>query len=245
VALQLRESHPYLPIMTLPDAAVSPIQDRGVYVSAERWQTLRSDPAFIELVRLARATNQLTLAWPPLLATLDDQSPKARRERFAAFFYAVALMHEALHMAQSLGKYFRDLPQYKAGFGGIFADQEIGLLRTTIMDRIRNRLVFHFDRDSLAEGLSHFPQGETLIATAPDFQQGEIYFDLADDALLGYLFGDASTETEYVARVARVMEQGTHLFQRFMRAAHSLIPAALKQMGCYLKPVDRPAPPPE
>jgi hypothetical protein len=232
--------------MESPDtqsATVSPLQDRGVYASAERWKALRVDPAFIELLRLARATNALTLAWPPLLASLQDQSPRARRERFAAFFYAAALLHEALHVAQSLGQHFRELPQYKVGFAAIFADKEVTALRSDLLDRIRDRLVFHFDRECLAAGLQHFPEGETLIASAPDFMQGEIYFDIADDALLAYLFGDAPTEVEYLARVARLMEQGTLLFRRFMRAAHSLIPAALREMGCYIKPVDRPLPP--
>jgi hypothetical protein len=228
-----------------PSATVSAVQDRGVYASAERWRVLRTDPAFVELVRLARVTNQLTLAWPPLLAPLEDQSPRARRERFAAFFYAAALLHEALHVAQSLGQYFRGLPQYRAGFAAIFGDKEITALRSSLLDRIRDSLVFHFDRECLAAGLRHFPEGETLIATAPDFMQGEIHFDIADDALLAYLFGDAPTEAEYLARVRRLMEQGTHLFQRFMRAAHSLIPAALREMGCYVKPVDRPLPPPD
>lgn len=221
------------------------VQDSGVFASAERSKSLRSDPAFVELVRLARATNPLTLAWPPLLASMEDQSPKARRERFAAFFYAVALLHEALHVAQSLGQHFRTLPQYKNGFAAIFADEQIRALPSDVLDRIRDRLVFHFDRDCLAEGLHHFSEGETLISTAPEFRQGEIHFDLADDALLAYLFGDAPTETEYMARVAKLMEQGTHLFKRFMRAAHSLIPAALREMGCYIKPVERPLPPPD
>src|SRR2546430_9340093 len=224
-------------------AVGSPLQDRGVYASAERWRVLRSDPAFVELVRLARVTNQLTLAWPPLLAPLEDQRPKARRERFAAFFYAAALLHEALHVAQSLGQHFRELPQYRSGFAAIFADSGVTALRTQLLDRIRDRLVFHFDRECLAGGLGHFPEGETLIATAPDFMQGEIYFDVADDALLAYLFGDAPTEAEYLVRVGWLMEQVTCLFKRFMQAAHSLIPAALNEVGCYIKPVDRPAPP--
>jgi hypothetical protein len=221
------------------------IEDQGVYASAERWAALRTEPAFVELLRLARVTNSLTLAYPPILASLEDQSPRARRERFAAILYAAALLHEGLHTAQGLGQHFRRMPQYREGFAAIFADPIVRAFRSSTLDRIRDELVFHFDRDSLAVGLTYFPEGEVLIATAPDFQQGEIYFDIADDALLGYLFGDAPTEEVYLQRVTYLIEQVTLLFNRFMRAAHSLIPAALREMGCYIKPVARPSPPPD
>lgn len=211
-----------------------PVKDQALYAPADRWTSLRTDPAFIELLRLARVVNSLSFNYSPLLVPLEDQSPKARRDRFGAFFYAAALLQEGLHTAQSLGKYFRDLPQYKSGFATILADPEVTELRSGDLGKIRDELVFHFDRDAIAAGLAHFPGGKALIATAPGdgFKQGEIYFDGADDALLGYLYGDAPTEAEYRTRVRRLMEQVTSLFKRFMRGSHSLIPVALGQMGC-------------
>jgi hypothetical protein len=218
------------------------IDDQGVYASAERWATLRADAAFIELMRLARVVNSLTLAYPPIFVTLTDQSPRARRERFAAMLYAAALLHEGLHTAQGLGQHFRDMPQYKDGFASILADPRIRILRSQVLDRIRDELVFHFDRTSLSKGLDAFPPGEVLIATSTDFRQGETYFDLADEALLGALFGDAPTVEEYVERLGQFLEDVTLLFNRFMRASHTLIPAALSRMGCHVKPFRRPDP---
>jgi hypothetical protein len=221
------------------------IEDQGVYTSAERWATLRTEPTFVELLRLARVTNSLTLVYPPILASLEDQSPKARRERFGATLYAAALLHEGLHAAQGLGQHFRHMPQYQEGFAAIFADPIVGAFRSSTLDRTRDELVFRFDRDPLAVGLTRFAAGEMLIATAPDFQQGETSFAIADDAVLGYLFGDAPTEEVYLQRVTYLIKQVTLPFNRFMRAAHSLIPAALREMGCYIKPVSRPSPPPD
>jgi hypothetical protein len=160
-------------------------------------------------------------------------------------FHAAALLHEGLHTAQGLAQHFRDLPQYKEEFANIFRDTEIRRFRTDVLDTIRDELVFHFDRDSLVKGLSHFPDGETMIAVTAgtDWSHGETYFELADDALLAYLFGDAPDEKEYLRRLAELLEQTTDLFNRFTRAAHRLIPAALRQMGCYGKPTVRPLPP--
>ncbi len=218
-------------------------RDHGIYASADTWRVLRNDPAFVELLRLARVVNSLGLAYGPLLAPLEDQSPRARRDRFAAFMYSAALLKEGLHTSQGLAKYFRELPQYKSGFAAILDDKSVTKLQFDVLKPMRNELVFHFDRGSLAAGIAHFSEGEALIATATsNFIGGEIYFDAADDALLGYLFG-APTEADYLENVGRFMKDVTDLFERFMKASHSLIPAALLKMGCYGKPVDRPAPP--
>lgn len=221
------------------------IQDTGLFVSAGDWPRLRSDPAFVELIRLARVVNSLTLSYPPLLATLEDQSPRARRERFAAMLNAAALLHEGLHTAQGLAKHFRGLPQWKEEFASLLRDPKVNEFRTRVLKKIRDELVFHFDRDALATGLSHFPDGETQVAVTArnEWTYGEIYFDMADDALLGYLFGDAPTEADYHTRVAHLLENTTDLFNRFMRASHRVIPAALEKMGCYAKSVARPLPP--
>jgi hypothetical protein len=203
---------------------------------------LRTDPAFVELLRLARVVNSLAANHSTLLTPLEDQSPKARRDRFAAFFYVAALLQEGLHTAQSLGRYFRELPQY--GFGAILVDPDVADLRSGDLDQIRDRLVFHFDRHCLQQGLARFPDGKTVIATAPAaWVSGEIYFDIADDALVAYLYGDAPTEAEYLARLGRLMDQVATLFQRFMRASHTLIPAALQRMGCHSEPFARPPSP--
>ena len=218
-------------------------RDKGVFASAERWATLRSEPAFLELVRLARVTNALALVYPPIFVSHDDQSPAARRDRFAAMVYAGALLHEGLHVAQGLGKHFRDLKQYKEGFAKLLGDRGVGKFRTKTLDKVRDKLVFHVDRESIAKGLARYPEGETLIATASDFSQGHSYFDLADEVVLGYLFGDALTADEYLARVESFLGETSDLHSRYMRAAHSLIPAALRRMGCYRRSILRPQPP--
>ena len=222
----------------------TPRQDTGIYASPERWKVLRSDPAFLELVRLARVVNSLAGNYAGLLTPLDDQSPRARRDRFGAFFYVAALLQEGLKAAESLGRYFRDLPQFQTDFGALFADPDVRELRSGDLDKIRDQVVFHFDRDCLAVGLSRFPDGRTLIATAPQqWVSGEVYFDIADDAVVAYLYADAPTQPEYLARVERLMTRVTGVFQRFMQASHRLIPAALQRMGCHPEPFARPAPP--
>jgi hypothetical protein len=216
--------------------------DKGLYASAKRFSVLRSDPAFVEIVRLARVTNALAFAYPPLLITLENQSPSARRDRLTAMLYAGALLHEGLHVAQGLGQHFRHFPQYKSGFAKLLGDKKVGTFRKKVLDKLRDELVFHVDRKSVAAGVMQFPESETLIATMSDKRHGNIYFDFADEVVLGYLYGDAETAEAYVADVESFITQIADMLNRYMAAAHSLIPAALRQMGCKMKPFQRPEP---
>src|SRR5687768_15668374 len=100
----------------------SSIKDVEIVAPEAEWPRIRDDARFIELMRLARVANSLGVTYPPLAHTLQDQSPAARRDRFAAFLYAAALLTEGLDTAQSLGPWFRDRDQYKAGFAAIFSD---------------------------------------------------------------------------------------------------------------------------
>ena len=215
-------------------------KDKGVFASKELWASIRTDPAFVELVRLARVTNALALAYPPLLVSLEDQSPAARRDRFVAMAYAGSLLHEGLIVAQGLGKHFRHLKQYKKGFARLFSDKTIKEFRKKTLSKLRDELVFHVDRESVAQGLRQFPDAETLIATSVNFRQGDIYFDLADEIVLDYLYGHAETEEEYLAEVGKFIERIADLLNLYMRASHSLISAALNELGCHIKPFERP-----
>src|SRR5918996_1913856 len=139
------------------------IQDVEIVAPAKEWEKIRVDPRFLELMRLARITNSLSLAYGPLLHTLADQTPQARRDRFAAFFFSAAVLKEGLDTAQSLGRWYHNLPQFKEGFGAILKDAASSALHTELLKKVRNELVFHFDREAIAEGLSHFPAGDARI----------------------------------------------------------------------------------
>jgi hypothetical protein len=219
-----------------------PVRDIEIVVPAERWATVRSDDRFIELMRLARAVNSLGIAFPPLQLTLADQSPSARRNRFAAFFYAAAIIKEGLDTAQSLGRWYRELPQYREGLASILRDKDVKQFRTDVLDPIRDKLVFHFDRDALTAGFAAMVlEGDVRIASFPDTgpQLGETHFDAADDAVLGFLFGDRIDEDTFLVRVEKFMKQLVALMNRFIPASHKLIAKGMIDLGCSKKWMDR------
>jgi hypothetical protein len=229
-----------------PPRAIAILEVQIVALASD-WPKIRTDPRFIELMRLARVANSLALAYPALFIPFNDQSPKARRDRFAGLLYSAALLKEGLHTAKSLGRWFRELPQYKEGFGAIFSDPAVQRLESELLDKVRDQLVFHYDRDAIATGLSRLPEGDMIVITYPPTgpATGETYFDAADDATLGYLFGEAPTDAEYLARLEGFMFAVSGLFTRYLIASHRLIAMGLVQLGCVKRNGDRPIPLPE
>ena len=227
-------------------SAASPsrtLKDFQIFAPAAEWKRIRGEPRFIELMRLARAANSLALAWPFLAGDIGDESPNARRGRFAALFYTAALLTEGLRTAEALGKWYSDTTQYQEGFGALLSDAKLKSFQTTLLIRIRNEVVFHFDRQSMAAGLERLPDVDWVILsyaedTGPT--HGETYFDAADDAVLSYLFGDAVTDKEYVARLSDFMSEVTGFLDWFLTASHRLIAVGLIELGCAKRRVERP-----
>jgi hypothetical protein len=158
-------------------------------------------------------------------------------------------MKEGFDTAQSLGRWFRDHKQYKEGFGPLFSDERVKELRSTSLDALRNKFVFHFDRDAIRDSLLTFPTtGDVRILSYPQAGPavGETYFDAADDAAMGHLFGDSVSDEEYFARLGAWMNEVSDLLKRFMAATHRLIAIGLVDLGCYQRNMKRPpAPPPD
>jgi hypothetical protein len=208
--------------------------DIQIVAAPEEWRTIRADPRFIELMRLARVANSLGLVFHAFEKPPEDDGPRARRERFGALFYTAAMLKEGLHTSQSLAKWLRDLPQY-AAFAELARDPGVRELQGDLLDRIRDQLVFHFDREAMLEGLSRFPEDVVVVvASYPESGPAiaDTYFDIADDAVLNYLFGGAVSDEEYSQRLEAFMERVADLHSRFVKASHSLIAAGLVELGC-------------
>jgi len=67
--------------------SISQHKDAGLFVSEKDWPLPRVNPAFVELIRLARVVNSLTLSYPPLQAPLEDRTPRTRVVHLNPWFY--------------------------------------------------------------------------------------------------------------------------------------------------------------
>jgi hypothetical protein len=57
----------------MQDDGGGPVRDVEIFAPPGAWARIRSDERFVELMRLARATNALSLAYGPLIRlSVDD-----------------------------------------------------------------------------------------------------------------------------------------------------------------------------
>lgn len=207
----------------------------------DRWAEIREDPRFLELLRVARVANSLSLAHDALIGLGSDQSPEGRRREFAGLFYIAALLDEGIHTGQSLGQWWRELPQYRDGFQALANDPALARLRAGPWTKVRDKVVFHFDRDVMDIGVSRIPTDDIVIASYPESGPtfGDTYFDVADRAVMGFLFGSAYSDEEYECAVRQFVDDTHAVFSAFTSATHRLVAAGLLALGCKKQRVGR------
>jgi hypothetical protein len=85
-------------------------RDKEIIISQAQWRAVRASPHFVDLTRLARATNALAMAYPVLMIRVEYQSPRARRDRTAAFLYVGGVLIEGLKVSRSLANSEQSMP---------------------------------------------------------------------------------------------------------------------------------------
>ena len=211
------------------------IKDRVWDISCTKdiFDTLRTDERFLNLLTLARFFNALRFCQQPVIDARTSDKPSASRQSINSFLFASSVLYEGFLLAEKLGQYFRDFDSFKNGFGVLLRDKKIKKLRTTSLKRMRSKFVFHFDRDISLEALKDFELPNYRFATGFGKASGELYYGLADEAVMNYLLQPQPEDTDGALnkRLRSLMEDITELMGKFAEAAELLIAEALVAMG--------------
>ena len=200
---------------------------REIYTSPERFDQLRSDPKFAKLLNLARAVNAIYFC---LRVLLDhgggDTTPSGQRQYINAFLFSAGALHEAFAVADSLERHFGDRDSYRNGFGKLLKDPKTKVLRATILRRLRNKLVFHYDEDVARKGLKTLGLDSYIFASAVGDRRSGTYYNLADEIVLNHLLGDSdgSDEDERLGTAAKDIADA---LSKFVHCADELMAGIL------------------
>jgi len=199
----------------------------------EIFDTLRTDERFLNLLTLARFFNALRFCQQPVIGAIKSDKPSASRQSINSFLFASSVLYEGFLHVEKLGQYFRDFDSFKNGFAVLLRDKKIKKLRATALKRMRNKFVFHFDREVSMEALKDFEIPNYRFATGFGKASGELYYGLADEAVMNYLLQPQPEDTDGALnkRLRSLMEDITELLGKFTKAAELLIADALVTMG--------------
>jgi len=211
------------------------IKDRvwDISCTKDTFDNLRTDDRFLNLLTLARLLNALRFCQQPVIDARKSDRPSASRQSINSFLFASSVLYEGFLLVEKLGQYFRDLDSFKNGFAVLLRDKKIKNLRETALKRMRNKFVFHFDRDISLEALKVFDLPNHRFATGFGKASGELYYGLADEAVMNYLLQPQSEDTDSALnkRLRALIEDITELMGKFVEAVELLIAEALVTMG--------------
>lgn len=199
----------------------------------DTFNNLRSDHRFLGLLALARFVNALRFCQKAAIDAKDTGGPAGARSIINSFLYASSVLYEGFILVEKLGKNFKNLDSFKSGFGALLRDQNVKSLRKSVLKRMRNKFVFHFDGAVAKESLKNFGLSEYRFASGVGKASGEMYFGLADEVVINYLLQPTQNETEESLnqRHKKIVQDITVLMGRFNESAERLMADALKDMG--------------
>lgn len=205
--------------------------------SKERFDLLKTDEHFLGLLTLARVVNALRFCQQAATGAKDIAGPAGARLRINSFLYASSVLYEGFLIVEKLGKNFKNLDSFIIGLGSLLRDRTVRSLRESVLNRMRNKFVFHFDPDVAKESLKDFKLSEYKFASGIGKASGEMYFGLADEAVLNYLLQPTQNEPDesLKGRWEKILQETTQIMGRFIESAEGLMADALVEMGFTVK----------
>lgn len=156
--------------------------------------SLKNNEKFLMLLRLCRYQNQLLFCQQTLLDYAEDSTQIGVRQRHNALFFSFGVLYEAMRIVPDLGKEFRHFPSFQKGFANFFKLPDVVYLRSKVLNRMRNGMVFHVDTDAIKKELHDdysLPTHE-FVAFTPGGTFDSLCYPMADEITLNIFIGTAS-----------------------------------------------------
>jgi hypothetical protein len=202
-----------------------------VTCSPEQFVALRTQPAFQQLIALARWAN----AYRTIAAAIPKRvkkTPAYNRQKINSVLFIGALVYEGWTLIKGMGQHYRTYDAWVKGFGAILQNARFKRLVEVRLGPLRNRAVFHFFADETARRLTeHEPDGPVIFLSTRGPKSHEASYDLADLIAIRTLCPDAGSAGTLFAQAQAVGEQIAGLAPPFLKAADELIAEALGRMG--------------
>jgi len=201
--------------------------------SQETFDRLKTDERFLALLTLARVINALRFCQKAALDAKAFTGPASARAWINSFLFAASVLYEGFLTVERLAIHFKDYDSYRSGFVVLLKDRAVQSMRQLVFYRMRNKFVFHFDRNVAKESFDRFELPVYKFASGIGNASGEIYFGLADEAVMNYLLQPAHKESDESVKIRymKIVQDTTELMGRFTESAERLMVDVMEDMG--------------
>ena len=214
-------------VATMQDTAYDIICSNAIF------DIVKTDERFLGLLTLARFVNALRFCQQAGIDGKMSTGYTDARSDVNSFLFSASILYEGFLLVEKLATNFRDVDSFKSGFGVLLRDKKVSLMRKSVLNRMRNKFVFHFDQVVAKEALADFDLPEYKFASGVGKAAGEMVFVLADEAVINYLLQPAPGESNdsLTKRYKEILQDTTEVISTFLDAAEKLMGDVLKDMG--------------
>ena len=222
----------------------------------ETLNTLKHDEKFIAMLPLARCMNALLFCLGILILNHPQKSvlgdkPHSNNEeqiklgtKFNSFLFICSILYEGFLLIEKITKDFKNDISFKEGFRKLLKDKNIQNFRNNVLKIVRNKYVFHFDKNvedkdvASGDSLEKFLQldlhrHEYSFASGTDFNLGGTYFDLVDEIMIHNIIKAKPNESNEILtkRYREILKQTEDIMVQFIESATELLTDNLTEMG--------------
>lgn len=223
--------------------------DLLITISPEEFDRIKTDPAFVNLMILARATNAINFCISVMKSASEESkssdAPAGSRQLLNAFLFSCGMLYEGLNITSGLGRDFHDLESFRNGFQQLWANPITHRLRqgpNGPLCEARNRVAFHFLRDDMMgatlRGINAEASDQIVFASAkrrdpskPGVAPNDVYYTFADEVAVNYLAANPGAGQTAEEKVVADWQDITYLLNLYLTCANSLIEEVVAQKG--------------
>lgn len=214
-----------------------------IVCSKDTFDSIKTGESFLNLLTLGRFLNALRFSQKAGIDAKDTQGPFDARSRINSFFFSAAILYEGFILVENATNSFKDRESFRNGFSVLMRDRKVKNLREKYLNRMRNKFVFHFDKDVPKESLENFELPEYIFATGIGNDAGEMVFPLADEVVMNFLLQPEPDEPDEKLRERfdKIIADVNEITGKFLEAAEKLMGDVLPEMGFKIR-TDRQVP---
>jgi hypothetical protein len=185
--------------------------------------SLKSESAGL-ILQMGAAVNFIRASQRWYLATEDDEGPTGLRNSVCAFLVATAYLKEAIDsILRRKEKLIFDLAKEGGADDELIShvrqllSTETDSLYSRLLSRLRNKLVFHFDKAPLVEWADQNASGKVTWAEGTGNSEGQVSWGASAEALLNIFPSSNNDSEKLIKEVTDSSRDLTELFQVAMR----------------------------
>jgi hypothetical protein len=211
--------------------AIAPDTEWEVFCTSSEFDQVRNNEKFQRIVTLARIVNSIRFIQIAVTGQKGNDTPSAVRQRIASLFYLAGVLYEGLKFADRLGEIFHQSDAFQKGVAQVLTDKRVKKLRAGELELLRNEAVYHHDDHVIAKAIGTMSANEYVFVSAAGKKRGDIYYDLADLAVLQYALGMPESTKAFETAAADLLGRITDVAIRFANASDTLIAITIREFG--------------